>query len=157
MADEFALLQEIFAKLEPTPLAHEHPLTSPLSDCFSWAELFTKSPVPRQLKLYGVAFRSVRKYDVVDDTLLYAADAKAFEEAMESRQLLRYWYGNLNERKECLATCIWRSREEARNAATAPLHAKAASLAPHFYHKYTLDRYWLNCSPDGSFSIEIIQ
>eukprot|EP01018_Ginkgo_biloba_P017309 Gb_15280 [translate_table: standard] len=154
---DVALLQAIFEKLEPTQEAYTHPLTTPLEKCFHWNSVvqLLMDAGAGDTKLYGVAFKSLRKAGVEDDTLLYAADAEAFGEAMESSQLIRYWYGVLNGRRECLATCIWRSPEAAKSAMILPLHMKAASLAPHFYERYTLERYWLHFTPNGSFHIHV--
>ncbi|GLJ45140.1 hypothetical protein SUGI_0950260 [Cryptomeria japonica] len=155
---EVSSLKEIFEKLEPTSMAHTHPLTTPIQSCFKWDSLFTLPPFTKQnIKFYGVAFRSVRKSDGVDDdTLLYAADAAAYQEALTSGKLIRYWYGTLNEKRECLASCIWTSREAAKSVMSAPLHRKAASLAAHYYERYMLESFWIHCNPDGSYNIEII-
>ncbi|XP_057827361.1 uncharacterized protein LOC131038820 [Cryptomeria japonica] len=152
-------LKEMFEKLEATSMAHTHPLTTPIQSCFRWDSLFTLPPFTKQnMKLYGVAFRSVRKSDCVDDdSLLYAADASAYQEVLTSGKLIGYWYGTLNERRECLASCIWRNREAAESVMSAPLHIKAASLATHFYERYTLESFWIHCNSDGSYTIEIIR
>ncbi|XP_024542673.1 UPF0643 protein PB2B2.08 isoform X2 [Selaginella moellendorffii] len=92
---------------------------------------------------------SVRKA-TADDTLLYKLDAAAQAEALESGGLLRYWYGRLNAQKECLAMCVWSSRDAAIRAGTLPAHIQAASVAHRMYDAYTLERYWLELSPSGS-------
>lgn len=49
----------------------------------------------------------------------------------------------MNERRECLATCIWRSRDDALRAMKLPKHMIAAKLAHRMYDSYQLDKYWL--------------
>ena len=55
----------------------------------------------------------------------------------------QYWYGVLNERRECLAMCIWASQEEAVKAIHRPAHREAMKLARVMYDTYTLERYSL--------------
>lgn len=57
--------------------------------------------------------------------------------------MLQYWYGILNERRECLAMCIWASREDALKALHKPAHREAMKLASVMYDMYTLERYSL--------------
>ncbi|CAO3643612.1 unnamed protein product [Cunninghamella blakesleeana] len=87
-----------------------------------------------------VAFRSVRKASA-DNDLLFKADAQAQEEAIHSGGLLKYWYGDLNQHRECLAMCIWINRDFALKATHKPLHLKAAKLASEMYDSYVLERY----------------
>ncbi|SAM07813.1 hypothetical protein [Absidia glauca] len=89
-----------------------------------------------------VAFRSVRK-STANDSLLYDADARAQEEAIHSGGLLKYWFGDLNQHRECLAMCIWINRDYALKATHKPLHLEAAKLAGQMYDTYTLERYRL--------------
>ncbi|KAI8332888.1 hypothetical protein BC941DRAFT_402080 [Chlamydoabsidia padenii] len=89
-----------------------------------------------------VAFRSVRKA-TANNTLLFEADARAQEEAIHSGGLLKYWFGDLNQHRECLAMCIWINRDYALKATHKPLHLEAAKLAGQMYDTYTLERYKL--------------
>lgn len=59
------------------------------------------------------------------------------------RVYVKYWYGILNERRECLAMCIWASRDDAVKAIHKPAHREAMKLAPVMYDTYTLERYSL--------------
>ncbi|XP_002961694.2 UPF0643 protein PB2B2.08 isoform X1 [Selaginella moellendorffii] len=142
------MLTVLFRDLNPTPSAHSNPLTAPLLECFDFSAI-CKFPLEKSIKFYLVAFRSVRKA-TADDTLLYKLDAAAQAEALESGGLLRYWYGRLNAQKECLAMCVWSSRDAAIRAGTLPAHIQAASVAHRMYDAYTLERYWLELSPSGS-------
>lgn len=135
--------------MEPTELAHSDPLTTPYSECFHWDRLADWLPLEEGQPLYAVVFRSVRKEEA-DTQELYEADAAAHEEARAGGGLLTYWYGVLNERRECLATCIWSSRDAARRALGQPKHANAMRLASRMYHTYELTRYWVYRSKPGA-------
>ncbi|KAI5073444.1 hypothetical protein GOP47_0011457 [Adiantum capillus-veneris] len=105
-------------------------------------------PSREDMRFYMVVFRSKRR-EGADSKALYAADAEAHEEAKRSGGLLMYWYGSLNERRECFATCIWKSREDALRATKLPKHIEAAMLASQMYEFYRLEKYWLTFSIDG--------
>ncbi len=110
----------------------------PIADGFDWYPLsgciFDE--------LYLVVFRSVRRPDA-DLVLLRERDDRAYEEALRSGGLLRYFKGHANERGECLSFCLWETREQARNAAGAASHRSAAKIIAQMYASYVLDRYWL--------------
>ncbi|KAG0624503.1 hypothetical protein M758_3G252600 [Ceratodon purpureus] len=131
-------------ELAANEYAHTEPLTTPVEQCFDWArelpDLVATSP--GALEFYLVVFRSIRKSSANSDQL-YSADAAAHDEARLSGGLLKYWYGILNERRECLAMCIWASRDEAVKAIHKPAHREAMKLAPVMYDMYTLERYSL--------------
>jgi len=93
-------------------------------------------------QLYLVVFRSVRRPDA-DLILLHEHDDRAYEEALESGGLLKYFKGQANERGECLSFCLWETREQARQAAGAASHQSAAEISGRMYVSYLLDRYWL--------------
>ncbi|KAH7436340.1 hypothetical protein KP509_05G015100 [Ceratopteris richardii] len=99
-------------------------------------------------KFYMVVFRSKRAVNA-DSELLYAADAEAHDEAKRSGGLLSYWYGPINQDRECFATCIWKSREDAIRASMLPKHLRAAMLASKTYEFYDLQRYWLTFTSTG--------
>ncbi|KAI9327269.1 hypothetical protein BDR26DRAFT_792408, partial [Obelidium mucronatum] len=128
-------------------LPHFHAITEnyfhvPLPDCFNWNQVASLLGPEWEGDWYLVAFRSVRKENA-DSKALYDADALAHSEALESGGLLKYWYGSLNEKRECLAMCIWSSREFARLATRKPYHILAQSLAGRMYESYTLERWSL--------------
>jgi hypothetical protein len=93
-------------------------------------------------RLYLVAFRSVRRPDA-DLKLLKEHDDRAYEAALEAGGLLRYFKGEMNERRECLSFCLWESREKALEAAGGASHRTAASVTAQMYESYTLERYEL--------------
>ncbi|KAH7436310.1 hypothetical protein KP509_05G012900 [Ceratopteris richardii] len=171
--------EEAFRKMKPTNEVIIQPLTTPISLCFDWMQVGSLLPIADTMdnnsnnshgntedehngeccestaeqnraenRFYMVVFRSIRAADA-DEELLYAADAEAHEEAKRSGGLLTYWYGSLNQERECFATCIWRSREDAIKASKLPNHLKAASLASTMYDFYDLQRYWLTFSSAG--------
>ena len=46
--------------------------------------------------------------------LLKEHDDRAFKAALKAGGLLRYFKGEMNQRRECLSFCLWGSREQAR-------------------------------------------
>ncbi|KAJ3278890.1 hypothetical protein HDU79_001109 [Rhizoclosmatium sp. JEL0117] len=128
-------------------LDHFHAITEdyfhvPIPEVFNWNEVAELLGAEEEGDWYIVAFRSVRKVDA-DAKALYDADHLAHTEALESGGLLKYWYGSLNEKRECLASCIWSSRDFARQATKKPYHLLAMSLASRMYESYTLERWSL--------------
>lgn len=92
--------------------------------------------------LYLVVFRSIRQTSA-DLKLLKEHDDRAYEAALEAGGLLRYFKGEMNERRECLSFCLWESRERALEAAGGASHRTAASVTAQMYESYTLERYEL--------------
>jgi hypothetical protein len=117
---------------------HSDYATLSIEDGFDWSSL------SRCLfeRLYLVVFRSVWQPEA-DLDLLREYDDRAFEEALVSGGLLRYFKGHANELGECLSFCLWETREQAREAAGAPSHRSAAGVSAQMYHSYSLDRYWI--------------
>ncbi|ORX48213.1 hypothetical protein DM01DRAFT_1259890, partial [Hesseltinella vesiculosa] len=113
-----------------------------IAAAFNWDEV-AADLVDHEGDWFIVAFRSVRKAQA-DNHLLFEADEKAQEEAIHSGGLLKYWYGDLNFHRECLAMCIWVNREFALKATHKPLHLQAAKLANEMYDTYQLERYTLS-------------
>ena len=113
--------------------------TRPVQDGFSWSSSLAGCTFER---LYLVVFRSVRRPSA-DLDLLREHDDRAYEQALESGGLLRYFKGEANERGECLSFCLWETREQAIEAAGAPSHQSAADISVRMYESYVLDRYWL--------------
>ena len=121
-------------------ISPKHPdyATRPIPTGFDWSPLYGCSFD----QLYLVVFRSVRRPDA-DLALLREQDDRAYEEALRSGGLLRYFKGHANERGECLSFCLWETGERARVAASASSHKAAASITARMYVSYVLDRYWL--------------
>jgi hypothetical protein len=113
--------------------------TRPIQDGFSWSSSLADCAFER---LYLVVFRSVRRPSA-DLDLLREHDDRAYEDALESGGLLRYFKGEANERGECLSFCLWETREQAIRAAGAAAHQSAAEISVRMYESYVLDRYWL--------------
>ncbi|KAI8617793.1 hypothetical protein BC830DRAFT_1049878, partial [Chytriomyces sp. MP71] len=120
----------------------ENYFLAPLPETFNWNQVAGLLGKYWTGDWYIVAFRSVRN-DRADAKALYEADGLAHKEALESGGLLKYWYGTLNEKRQCLAMCIWSSREFARLATKKPYHRLASSLAAEMYESYTLERWSL--------------
>jgi len=110
-----------------------------IQDGFSWSSSLTDCTFER---LYLVVFRSVRRPSA-DLDLLRKHDDRAYQKALESGGLLRYFKGEANERGECLSFCLWETREQAIEAAGAASHRSAAAISALMYESYELDRYWL--------------
>ncbi|KAF2112899.1 hypothetical protein BDV96DRAFT_497224 [Lophiotrema nucula] len=98
----------------------------------------------REQTFYVVIFRSKLK-DSIDSDLLYTLDYESHREACESGGLLKYWFGRANSERRNLATCFWRSREDARQGGTGPWHAKARAAGRELYeqivfstHRFTI-------------------
>src|ERR687889_1632106 len=98
--------------------------TRPIQDGFSWSSSLLGCAFER---LYLVVFRSVRRPDA-DLELLHEHDDRAYQKALESGGLLRYFKGEANERGECLSFCLWETREQAIEAAGASSHQSAADI-----------------------------
>jgi hypothetical protein len=113
--------------------------TRPVQDGFSWASSLAGCAFER---LYLVVFRSVRRPSA-DLDLLREHDDRAYEKALESGGLLRYFKGEANEQRECLSFCLWETRRQAIEAADAASHQSAAEITVRMYESYVLDRYWL--------------
>ncbi|KAJ3085126.1 Zinc transporter [Quaeritorhiza haematococci] len=125
-------------------LTHIHPdyRILPLATSFNWQTIASLLPSTISKTWYIVAFRSIRRADASTEEL-YAADAEAHREARESGGILKYWYGDLNEKRECLAMCVWANRGFARQATRKPHHVRAMMLTARTYETYRLEKYWL--------------
>src|SRR5829696_2564470 len=113
--------------------------TRPVQDGFSWSSSLAGCAFER---LYLVVFRSIRRPSA-DLDLLREHDDRAYEKALESGGLLRYFKGEANERGECVSFCLWERREQAIEAAGAASHRSAGEITVRMYESYVLDRYWL--------------
>jgi len=113
--------------------------TRSIQDGFSWSSSLAGCAFER---LYLVVFRSVRRPSADLETLR-EHDDRAYEQALESGGLLRYFKGEANERGECLSFCLWERREQAMEAASSASHRSAAALSGRMYKSYVLERYWL--------------
>jgi hypothetical protein len=117
---------------------HQDYATLPIQTGFDWSPLSGCAFD----ELYLVVFRSVRRPDA-DLVLLREQDDRAYNEALRSGGLLKYFKGHANARGECLSFCLWETREQAREAASAASHKSAAGITARMYLSYALDRYRL--------------
>jgi hypothetical protein len=111
----------------------------PIQDGFNWSSSLAGCVFDR---LYLVVFRSVLRPSA-DLDLLREHDDRAYEVALESGGLLRYFKGEANERGECLSFCLWETREQAIEATGTASHRSAADISVRMYESYVLERYWL--------------
>jgi len=122
-----------------TPIYQDY-ATRPIQDGFSWSSSLASCAFDR---LYLIVFRSVRRPSV-DLHLLREHDDRAYEKALESGGLLRYFRGEANERGECLSFCLWETSAQAiKEAAGTASHQSAAEITVLMYESYVLERYWL--------------
>jgi hypothetical protein len=121
-------------------ISPRHPDYAALSidDGFHWSSLYCC----HFERLYLVVFRSVWQPEA-DLDLLRELDDRAYEEALKSGGLLRYFKGQANEWGECLSFCLWQTREQARQAADAASHRSAAGVSAQMYLSYSLKRCWI--------------
>ncbi|KAJ5660005.1 hypothetical protein N7507_006456 [Penicillium longicatenatum] len=114
--------------------------TAEYLDSFNWTEVFAllkmfseaESHSWRKQTFYVVSFRSVLKPGV-DNDHLHDLDAYSHQEATASGGLLKYWFGTKNVKRQNLATCIWRNRNDARLGGRGPWHAKARVAGRELY------------------------
>jgi hypothetical protein len=122
----------------------------PIEEGFNWSSCLSDAPFDR---LYLVVFRSVRR-STADLGLLRKYDDRAYEEALRAGGLLRYFKGQMNERRECLSFCLWESREQARTGSDGSSHQSAARITAAMYESYRLYRYDLRKAGDRKLLFE---
>jgi len=132
------LTADLYEACQQISPRHPDYATQSIEDAFDWSSLsccvFDR--------LYLVVFRSLWQPEA-DLDLLREHDDRAFEEAIASGGLLRYFKGNANEGGECLSFCLWETREQARQAADGASHRSAAGVSAQMYLSYSLKRYWI--------------
>ncbi|KAK4198344.1 hypothetical protein QBC40DRAFT_283827 [Triangularia verruculosa] len=124
--------------------------TAPYLDTFNWhgvidtlrALAIQRQHAWKKTSFYIVAFRSQ-----IPPTTVYAElgtlDKAAHVEATSSGGFLKYWFGTPDVDGRNLATCVWRSQEDARKGGVGPAHRKAAGAARHLYSFWKIDRHRL--------------
>src|SRR5215210_21297 len=132
--DHRAGLYEACRRLSPINPDHAR---LPIEEGFDWSSCLDGARFDR---LYLVVFRSVRRA-TADLALLKEHDDRAYAAALEAGGLLRYFKGEMNERRECLSFCLWESREQAVAASAGTSHQTAAQLSAEMYESYVLERY----------------
>ncbi|EHY59494.1 hypothetical protein HRR83_001230 [Exophiala dermatitidis] len=86
----------------------------------------------KRQSFYVVEFRSKLKQDI-DVDLLFRLDKESHAEATASGGLLKYWYGVADSERRNLATCLWRSKEDAVNGGRGPWHKQARAAIAQMY------------------------
>ncbi|KAJ6103004.1 hypothetical protein N7486_005431 [Penicillium sp. IBT 16267x] len=122
-----------------TPIRDDYAIAEYL-DSFNWAEVFdllklfsdAEGHTWTKQTFYVVSFRSTLQSGV-DNDHLHDLDAYSHQEATSSGGLLKYWFGTKNEKRQNLATCIWRNRNDARLGGRGPWHAKARAAGRTLY------------------------
>jgi hypothetical protein len=132
------LTADLYEACQQISPRHPDYATRSIEDGFDWSSL----SCCHFERLYLVVFRSVWQPEA-DLDLLREHDDRAYEEALVSGGLLRYYKGQVNERGECLSFCLWETREQARQAADAASHRSAAGVSAQMYLSYSLVRYWI--------------
>ncbi|KAL2204950.1 hypothetical protein CC79DRAFT_1252485, partial [Sarocladium strictum] len=136
--------------------------TASYNDSFNWSEVLKelKDLVEesgkgfRETSFYVVAFRSQIKPST-DYSHLGELDKAAHAEAVESGGFLKYWFGSPDSELRNLATCLWRSRDDAIAGGRGPAHKKAAGSTRSLYAYWKIDQHRLTVR-DGADSWEIV-
>ncbi|GAW20075.1 hypothetical protein ANO14919_095690 [Xylariales sp. No.14919] len=124
--------------------------TAPYIDIFNWGEIIEQVKRLAQQKghswkgssFFVVAFRSqIPPTTVYED--LGTLDKAAHAEATASGGFLKYWFGSPDKDGKNLATCVWRSQEDARKGGIGPAHRRAAAAARDLYSHWKIDRHRL--------------
>ncbi|KAF3905470.1 hypothetical protein ABW20_dc0106299 [Dactylellina cionopaga] len=91
-------------------------------------------------EFYIIVFRSKLPFDA-DRTHLGKLDKDAHLEAVDSGQLLKYWFGTPHkETGRNLATCIWRHRDDAKKGGAGPGHVRAMEAVRNIYLEWRVER-----------------
>lgn len=124
--------------------------TAPYAESFNWSEVMDELKRLVQVEgqgfqetsFYVVAFRSQIKPST-DYSHLGDLDKAAHAEAVESGGFLKYWFGEPDPELRNLATCLWRSREDALAGGRGPAHRKAAGSTRALYAYWKIDQHRL--------------
>ncbi|EPS36727.1 hypothetical protein H072_9704 [Dactylellina haptotyla CBS 200.50] len=101
-------------------------------------------------EFYIIVFRSRLPFDA-DRTHLGKLDKDAHLEAVESGQLLKYWFGTPHpETGRNLATCVWRHRDDAKKGGAGPGHVRAMEAVRNIYLEWRVERLKLTVEDDAS-------
>ncbi|KAH7002070.1 hypothetical protein EDB80DRAFT_70072 [Ilyonectria destructans] len=145
--NENALVAKALTRLQ---VLREDYATAPYLESFNWAEvisevkrLATESGKSfKETSFYIVAFRSQIKTST-EYADLGRLDQAAHAEAIASGGFLKYWFGEPDSDLRNLATCIWRSRQDARNGGRGPAHREAAGATRSMYAFWKIDQHRL--------------
>ncbi|POS69484.1 hypothetical protein DHEL01_v212123 [Diaporthe helianthi] len=137
--------------------------TAAYADTFNWDEVVgrvrelaaARNHKWRETSWYIVAFRS-RYESGIDYSHLGDLDKAAHAEATASGGFLKYWFGTPDQNLRNLATCIWRSREDARKGGIGPAHKEAISAVRTMYAEWRIDQHRLIVR-DGVSSWDLLE
>ena len=113
---------------------------APYHEAFNWADVMHfLQELCRQhhyawptTEFYVVDFRSQLKTRI-DRPRLFHLDKESHREATQSGWLLKYWFGSPDAHRRNLATCVWRSRQDAIAGGSGPFHKLARDCALEMY------------------------
>ncbi|OCK76285.1 hypothetical protein K432DRAFT_446130 [Lepidopterella palustris CBS 459.81] len=122
--------------------------TAPYEESLNWTTVLgtlqqlaeTEHYQWKEQSFYVVIFRS-KLNPSVDGELLRQLDFESHGEATSSGGLLKYWFGSPNAERRNLATCLWRSKEDARKGGLGPWHKKARAAARDIYAEITFSSH----------------
>lgn len=145
--NENALLTQALSRLQAV---REDYATASYTESFNWSEvldelkqLVAKSGKQfKETSFYIVAFRSQIKPST-DYSHLGELDKAAHAEAIASGGFLKYWFGSPDNDLRNLATCVWRSRQDALAGGRGPAHRKAAGATRSLYAYWKIDQHRL--------------
>ncbi|KAF2723574.1 hypothetical protein K431DRAFT_301484 [Polychaeton citri CBS 116435] len=145
--DTLEIQHQLFAKaLTNLQAVRSDYTTAPYDVSFNWdavvdsyrqsiAAANVQAEVPSEQSFFVIVFRSQLK-EGADKERLGQHDELAHEEAVVSGGLLKYWFGVAGTDRRNLATCLWRSRNEARSGGTGPGHVAAMQFARRSYDEW---------------------
>ncbi|KAH8789298.1 hypothetical protein BGZ57DRAFT_755024 [Hyaloscypha finlandica] len=130
---------------------------------FNWSEIIDslrKLTAGSDIEWKEAAFYIVVFRSQIPPTTAYTdlgvLDQPAHAEAMKSGGFLKYWFGKPDQNGRNLATCVWRSQEDARKGSIGAAHRRAASATRYLYSEWKIERLRLLIK-DGAREWEISQ
>ncbi|PIA88801.1 UPF0643 protein [Cercospora beticola] len=138
-----------FALTALKPIREDY-ATAPYLESFNWSEVFAllrelckqERFEWKELSFYTVIFRSTL-LPGIDRDRLGLLDQMSHQEACASGGLLKYWFGSCDGELRNLATCLWRSREDAAAGGGGPWHAQARAAARTMYKQISFHTHRL--------------
>ncbi|KAK6356450.1 hypothetical protein TWF718_000809 [Orbilia javanica] len=130
----------------------------PYHEAFNWDEILIalqklskqEDYVFPRSEFYIIVFRSRLPFDA-DRQHLGKLDEDAHIEAVESGQLLKYWFGKPHPvTGRNLATCIWRHRDDAKLGGGGPGHVRAMEAVRNIYLEWRVERLKLVVEENAS-------
>ncbi|EGX53269.1 hypothetical protein AOL_s00006g135 [Orbilia oligospora ATCC 24927] len=130
----------------------------PYHEAFNWDEILIalrklskrEDYVFPRSEFYIIVFRSRLPFDA-DRRHLGKLDEDAHVEAVESGQLLKYWFGTPHPvTGRNLATCIWRHRDDAKLGGGGPGHVRAMEAVRNIYLEWRVERLKFVVEHDAS-------